>query len=240
MRTMQGRALKRSLLASVTIAAIMAGAPACAANKAPPPAAPEAWSWSGVYIGGHGGYGWTRDPFSDPVFQFKNPAAPPLSDASSSGGLAGFQGGVNWQSGSWVGGVEIDLSFSDVKGSTTTSTGNIATPPASEVATATQTDKFDWLGSARARLGYLPWPNVLLYGTAGPAWTRLVQTLEQTDSASDPAVGSFTTILTQTSPTWRFGAVAGVGVEARLWDSNWLARVEYLPVSYTHLTLPTN
>jgi len=228
MRTMHGRALKTSLLASVTIAAITASAPASAANKAPPPAAPETWSWSGVYIGGHGGYGWARDPFSDPVFQFKNPATAPLTDANSKGGVAGFQGGINWQSGFWVGGVEIDLSFTGMKGSTSISTGNFAPPPISEVSTATQTDKFDWLGSARARLGYLPWPNVLLYGTAGPAWTRLVQTFEETDSSSDPARGSVTTILTQTSPTWRFGAVAGVGAEARLWDSNWLARVEYL------------
>ena len=42
---------------------------------------------------------------------------------------------------------------------------------------ATQTDKFDLLGSARARLGYLPWPSVLLYGTGGLAWTRLEQTV---------------------------------------------------------------
>ena len=29
-------------------------------------------------------------------------------------------------------------------------------------------------------------------------------------------------------PNWLFGWVAGVGLETRLWDSNWLARVEYL------------
>ena len=29
-------------------------------------------------------------------------------------------------------------------------------------------------------------------------------------------------------PSWRFGWVAGAGGEARLWNTNWLARLEYL------------
>jgi opacity protein-like surface antigen len=83
----------------------------------------------------------------------------------------------------------------------------------------TVTDKFDLLGSARVRLGYLAWPNVLLYGTGGLAWTRLVRegvTVSGTGSSGG------------TSPIWEFGWVAGVGGEARLWDSNWLLRAEYL------------
>ncbi len=35
------------------------------------------------------------------------------------------------------------------------------------------------------------------------------------------------TIIT-TTPSWRFGWVAGVGGEYRLFNSNWLARLEYL------------
>jgi outer membrane immunogenic protein len=30
------------------------------------------------------------------------------------------------------------------------------------------------------------------------------------------------------TPTWRAGWVAGAGGELRLWNSNWLARLEYL------------
>ena len=84
------------------------------------------------------------------------------------------------------------------------------------------TDKFDLLGSARARLGYLVWPNVLLYGTGGLAWTRLVRTTEDIEVGADPNA------FLSSNPSWRFGWVAGLGVETRLWDSNWLARVEYL------------
>jgi outer membrane immunogenic protein len=29
-------------------------------------------------------------------------------------------------------------------------------------------------------------------------------------------------------PSWRFGWTAGAGGEARLWNTNWLARIEYL------------
>jgi outer membrane immunogenic protein len=35
-------------------------------------------------------------------------------------------------------------------------------------------------------------------------------------------------IFVTTTPSWRFGAVVGAGLEARLWNTNWLARAEYL------------
>jgi outer membrane immunogenic protein len=36
--------------------------------------------------------------------------------------------------------------------------------------------------------------------------------------------GTFVT----TTPDWRVGWVAGAGAQMRLWNSNWLGRVEYL------------
>src|SRR5262249_58227040 len=30
------------------------------------------------------------------------------------------------------------------------------------------------------------------------------------------------------TPSWRFGFAVGAGIEARLWDTNWIGRVEYL------------
>lgn len=27
-----------------------------------------AWSWSGFYLGAHGGYAWARDPFDEQIF----------------------------------------------------------------------------------------------------------------------------------------------------------------------------
>ena len=221
---MNRNVLKGHLLASVGLVALTAAGSASAANLALPPSPVAAtWSWSGLYLGAHGGYGWARDPFTDPIFGSEGP---PLSDIRSNGFVGGFQAGANWQAGSWVGGLEIDLSATSIKGST--STGILTTfGPNTSSDSVRQTDKFDMLGSARARLGYLPWPNVLLYGTGGPAWTRLVQTSDETDLQSSPSSSASFAFSTAT-PNWRFGAVAGVGAEARLWDSNWLARVEYL------------
>ena len=53
--------MKGNLLASVAVVALIAAGPALAADlpmKAPPAVAAAVWSWSGFYIGVHGGYGW--------------------------------------------------------------------------------------------------------------------------------------------------------------------------------------
>jgi opacity protein-like surface antigen len=218
--------LKRHLLASVGLVALTAGSASAANLALPPPPAP-AWSWSGLYVGGHGGYGWGRDPFTDTVFGAKI-GAPPLTDISSKGFVGGFQAGANWQAGSWVGGLEIDLSATNLKGSSSTSTGIITGGGATVIESSTPSDKFEMLGSARARLGYLFWPDVLLYGTAGPAWTRLVQSQHNTAFVALGGTPPFTIDGMTSTPSWRFGAVVGVGAEARLGQSNWLARVEYL------------
>src|SRR5262245_10832650 len=99
--------------------------------------------------------------------------------------------------------------------------------------TASQSDSFDLLGSARARLGGLVSPNLLLYGTGGLAWTRFVTNTTQAQTAAAAANGSLTvngsaTTVAVQSPVWMFGWVAGVGGEARIYSSNWLVRVEYL------------
>jgi outer membrane immunogenic protein len=93
----------------------------------------------------------------------------PLSGVDSRGFVGGFQAGANWQSGSFVGGLEIDLSGTDIKGSSSNSGIFVGA-----LSQGSQTDKFDRLGSARARIGYLVTPSLLLYATGGPGWARLV------------------------------------------------------------------
>ena len=58
----------------------------------------------------------------------------------ASGGLAGVTLGYNWQTGSWVWGLEGDLDWADIKGDTTCGAGTC------EI-------KDEWLGTARARIG---------------------------------------------------------------------------------------
>jgi opacity protein-like surface antigen len=194
----------------------MGGGPRSAYNAmaAMPPAA-AIWSWSGFYVGVNGGYGWGRDPISDVVATTPSGANLILSGVNSQGFIGGFQAGANLQMGSVVGGLEIDLSGSGIKGTSSIAGLDGSGFPISQM----QTDKFDLLGSGRARVGYLVSPNTLLYGTGGLAWTRITQTTTIVNSDG-------TTI--DTTPSWRFGWAAGAGGEMRLWNTNWLARVEYL------------
>jgi outer membrane immunogenic protein len=173
-------------------------------------AAPAAiWSWAGFYLGIHGGYGWGNNPFSEPV-TFSDPIVT-IGGIHSDGWLVGGHAGHNWQYGNVVTGVEVDLSATDIRGSTS------ATLP--DPATVTRGDHVEYLGTLRARLGMLPTDGVLLYGTAGLAWERL----QQIDTfANEFGSGAGRT------PIDRFGWVAGAGVEARLFGSNWLGRIEYL------------
>jgi outer membrane immunogenic protein len=179
---------------------------------------PAVWSWSGFYVGGHAGYGWADDRARIMVLPDIGGIGlipTQVGGVKSSGYVAGFQAGGNWQSGQFVGGLEIDLSAAGIKGTATASGfdafgGRL---------TGVLSDNIDLLGSARARLGYLVRPDILLYGTGGLAWTHLEQTLTNVTPG---------TTFTAVTPTWRTGWVAGAGGQMRLWNSNWIARLEYL------------
>ena len=120
--------MKRSLLiaalfASATVPAIAADLPV----RPPPPMAPVMapyLNWSGFYIGINGGYSWGK---ADRTLTFFNtvtgvPIVPPVAlggtnDSDLDGGLFGGQIGYNWQSGTWVFGLETDAQWTNQKGS---------------------------------------------------------------------------------------------------------------------------
>ncbi|WP_442882087.1 outer membrane protein, partial [Devosia sp.] len=172
--------MKGHLLAGVAAAALIVAGPALAADlplKAPPPKV-DPWTWSGFYLGGHAGYGWSHDPQSvaadDPFFLGKFPGFG-VAGYDGKGWLAGFHAGANWQDGRIVGGLEIDLSATGIKGYSTATVGpmpGLGGIPNIVSGSAHSSGRFEWLGSARARLGYLATPDILLYGTGGLAWTH--------------------------------------------------------------------
>jgi outer membrane immunogenic protein len=157
-----------------------------------------------------------------------------LSGIQSNGFIAGFQAGYNQQWANWVGGLEIDLSGTDIKGSTSTSAANAIFESGegtfNGTHAATMQDKFALLGSVRARVGYLILPDLLLYGTGGVAFTRFTQSTTETLTAAAPpgSCCNESEAFSNSITSWRFGWAAGAGGEYRLWGSNWLARVEYL------------
>ena len=205
--------------------------------KAASVAMPVINDWSGFYLGAHGGYGWGDDPLtiSNSPTALAGAAIIPgdtLTGVKSKGWLAGFQFGYNWQYyTSWVAGFEIDLSAANIKGSASTSASTSGTDPlvgpVSRSVLDARSDKFDMLGSGRARLGYLMTPGFLLYGTGGLAWTRFVTTTTHNQSSTFSGV-TLNANSVSTAPISEFGWVAGVGGEAKILDSNWLVRLEYL------------
>jgi outer membrane immunogenic protein len=211
--------MKTTLLTTVALAALMSTAMAAdlpPINKAPIAPAPIASDWTGFYLGGHGGYGWSDTSVADP-FTLTGVTFTSLFPApKGSGWVAGGHFGYNWQYGAVVAGLEADVDAADISDSQTITGGG---------ASATLTSKLDMLATARARLGYLVTPSLLLYGTGGAAWGHASVDFSATVPPGVLALGPVT--LGQSTNLNEFGWVAGAGVEGKVWD-HWLWRAEYL------------
>jgi outer membrane immunogenic protein len=154
-------------LALSTSAAVAAdlGQPYYKAPPAPPVAAP---GWTGFYIGINGGYGWNKETGAS---NCTNPAGVVggrgcglgVDDIiKPEGGLAGGQIGYNWENGIVVYGLEADIQWADIKDTAS------ATRLAGSAGDYTASDKLDWFGTVRGRLGITPWgDSALLYATGG-------------------------------------------------------------------------
>jgi outer membrane immunogenic protein len=149
---------------------------------------------------------------------------PTLGGIDSKGSVYGGHAGYNWQYGWLVGGLEIDVSGTSIKGDSAPLTRIFA---GGLTITDRESDNVKLLGTARARVGYgstrgCCW-NFLLYGTGGLAWERVIRT--DTEVVTTPTI---TQAAITTAPRTHFGWVAGVGGELQLGNTNWIGRVEYL------------
>ncbi len=172
---------------AVPFTALAADLPA-PSYKAPAYVSPS-FSWSGFYIGVNAGYAFGNSHWEVPV-----------ADPTPRGGLFGGTIGYNYQTGTWVWGLEGDIAYSTAKGSTACG------------ATTCET-ALTWLGTARGRLGYAGWTNFLPYITGGAAFGNVKATNSVFGSASST----------------RIGYTVGLGVEYALF-SNWSVKAEYLYV----------
>ena len=149
LRTVSAVALTLGLSTGTVGAADLAVAPVYTA-----PPAEAAWSWTGFYFGGHFGGG---AALIDGRF---NPSESPGDPWSSDWGLVvGAQAGYNWQTDSFVWGIEADVSATGFNATACNSCVN-----GSERAEA----EIDMLGSLRLRLG-MPMDRSLIYVTGGLA-----------------------------------------------------------------------
>jgi outer membrane immunogenic protein len=179
--------------------ALAAAGPASAADLsvAPiykaPPMVPTAYNWSGFYLGANGGGAWGTSNW-DSAGSF-NP----------SGGVIGGTAGFNWQTGHVVLGLEGDVDWSSLHGSTTT------------LCPAGCNTNNDWLATVRGRAGYA-FDRFLPYVTGGLAVGDIRATTPGFAGAS------------QTNAGWTVGG----GLEFAL-TNNWTAKAEYVHVDLGNL-----
>jgi len=232
----------------VTLAALaLASGSALAAKKkqlapADPPPAPAPYSWTGFYIGANLGYAWGNNQIELLYPPLSPPPGPRLAaifgggppiPVDPSGLVGGGQVGYNWQfNQAWLAGLEADFDFADVHGSGAVTYSFHPGPQGFQpLTTTTANERVDWFGTVRARLGYLPTNNLLIYGTGGFAYGKVSQNgslfndffSDTEDDGTCPVGICFTGASTHIVPGW----TAGGGLEYALWK-NWTVKAEYL------------
>src|SRR5262245_61403733 len=219
--------MRKFLIASSAITALMMAAPASAADmpvKARPlQPPPPVFSWTGFYVGGHlgGAWGTTESTLGSVSFcQFfgGKTSVPlnqcdsvsgfsiPISQTQTNGFLGGVQGGYNLQVAPWlVLGVEAQFSWTDLEGTS---------PCVLILACST---KHDWITTVAGRVGWTL-DRLMLYLKGGVAWSKV----EYSASLTLGSPFDFTTSVSDT----RFGAMFGAGIEYAFLG-NWSAKLEY-------------
>lgn len=222
--------LKIGLLAAslVVMATAASAADLRPVLKAPPAPPPPPFSWTGFYIGGHVGGGWStteatlksvtvsstdrevcgnmQQEFGQGTCTFTlNGFSIPLAQTQANGFLGGAQAGYNFQVNSWaVLGIEGDFSWTDIKG---------ASPCLLILSCSTD---HDWVATLAGRVG-VTYDRALLYLKGGAAWA-------QATYAAALNLG-FLNARTEVSDT-RFGWMVGTGLEYAFLP-NWSAKIEY-------------
>jgi outer membrane immunogenic protein len=187
--------MKRAFLALVGLAALTGTAAAADLPPRPAPApyykAPvvaPVYNWTGFYIGINGGGGFGRSDWDS------------TGGFNTSGGLVGGTIGYNYQAGQAVFGLEGDIDWANINGTT-----NNACP------TGCKTSD-DWISTIRGRLGYAA-DRFMPFVTGGAAFGDI--------KATSPGFAG----ATNTNAGWTIGG----GLEFAV-AQNWTIKAEYLYV----------
>jgi outer membrane immunogenic protein len=169
------------------------------------------YDWSGFYIGANGGWGSSRNCWTNnTIFAAPQPATNEgCHDAT--GGTAGGQIGYRWQTGAWVFGVEAQGNWADFKGSNP-SLVNFG----GGVGAISNRSQIDAFGLFTGQVGYA-FNNVLLYVKGGAAVT---------DTRYQGFLTGTGTIVDTTGYDTRWGGSVGAGLEFGF-TPNWSAGIEY-------------
>ena len=169
-----------------------------------------AQTWTGCYIGGNVGAGWSHTDVNDEV------SGAPIASLSATNVVGGGQIGCDYQfAGNWVIGVQGMFDGSALKADTT----SVANTP-----DVTLHGSIPWFATATARLGYVVVPNLLVYAKGGGAWTHTDASLLVSGAVVD--TGSFD----------QSGWTAGGGAEW-MFAPNWSVFAEYDYLGFTDKTV---
>lgn len=210
---------------------------------APPPVSLPLWTGfhAGLNIGAHfqnsamstsAGVAQFNDSFGlygNPGFALASAGLASVQSPTS--GVASFIGGgqvgYDYQFGGFVVGVETDIQ--GLAGASSSVSSFSAAPVSSPLlSTVNVTKNVDYIGTLRARAGYLVTPTLLVYGTAGLAYGGVSSNASVFQSLSNPFFYS--------SPAWggaghysdtRVGWTAGAGAEW-MFLPKWSLKGEYL------------
>jgi outer membrane immunogenic protein len=180
--------MKKLLLAGAALAAMMS------ASSAADYAAPDVDVWSGYFVGIAGGYAFKdADVIGDD-------GSPEEADFSSDDFIIGAYYGRNWQSGSWVFGLDSSFNYIGLD------EGDVFNAPGEDLDITA-----NFLGLSRLKVGYAV-DNTLFYAAGG-----LATTIFEAEDDNNPG---------DDDDDWAFGFTVGAGVEHKFSD-NWSARIEY-------------
>ena len=191
-----------------------------------PAAVQQVYNWTGFYVGVNGGGAWgSQDPLNIITNRFDS-----VSEGIS-GGLFGGTVGAQMQMAHVVMGLEADLDWASIKGS------SVITPTIGGVGPGipfNASTNITWESTARARVGYAS-DNVLFYATGGLALLGAKTTLTTPGGAA--LCGGVLANCTGTSR--QAGLALGGGLEYGFTPSL-SAKIEYLYVSAVSLSVSHN
>ncbi len=151
--------------------------------------------------------------------------------------LAGLQGGYDWALRDKIMlGIEADLQLNDQSSNKTNAFQPAVSPPGTLVSN-TSSSKTPWLSTLRGRIGYLPDPNLMIYGTAGLAYGQIKDKFSSTVNVGSTLIEVFPYNISKMA----FGYALGGGGEWAI-DRNWSLKADYTYIrlsTNTNQTIPT-
>jgi len=176
--------------------------------KARGPVMAPVFSWTGCYVGVHGGGGTMHTQGGQSS----------SDDLVGTGGIAGGQIGCNYQDGNWVFGAEGEGYWSGIKG--TSARSNLSTNSEGFRDVDTDKNKDDFSIAARAGIAF---DRTLVYGKAGWVWGEF-DFLSTNTNFNGPGITP--NIFTNSANGTLDGLLLGAGIEHAI-TNNWTVKLEY-------------